>query len=117
MNAAQYRKMTVMASFVADGRWSLTEEEEPRGFQFNSKYFIVRCNRNNETEFFLWSHQLCHINNLVKLNTLKTEAGIKHKNSCLKNIYRYIYIQFHTHIGYTLAVECRLVDKQPSCLV
>jgi len=58
MNAAQYRKMTVMASFVADGRWSLTEEEEPRGFQFNSKYFIVRCNRNNHTmkQNFFFGH-------------------------------------------------------------
>ena len=32
------------------------------------KLFIVRCNHNNYTEIFVHSHQLCHINNLIKLN-------------------------------------------------
>ena len=40
--------------------------------------------------FFLYSHQLCHINSLVKLNTLKTEAGITHKEQ-LSKTYTYIY--------------------------
>ena len=33
---------------------------------------------------FFRSHQLCHINNLVKLNTLKTEADITHKEQLSK---------------------------------
>ena len=63
---------------------TLTKEAFKFSSKFSSKYFIVRCNHNNYKDFFLRSHLLCHINSLVKLNTLKTEAGITRKEQLPK---------------------------------